>query len=329
MKKLHHVLSARQFDRKTLDFLCALTTRVREAHRTREGALRLKALLPHKLAMLYFTQPSSRTRVSFEAACKMLGMDTILVDDPKVSSEAKGESKLDSIRTFSSYVDMIIMRSPESGLADNSAQHLDQTPRPIPIINAGSSMDEHPTQALLDIYTFERSFKGIGGIDGKTIVMVGDLKRGRTVRSLAIMLTNYPGVRFIFVAPPAFRIKSDILDFLREKGFPYSETEDFNGAVVVADAVYMTRVQDEHDEEGGDSSKVDVSCFWFRQDHLRIMKPQGIVTHPGPRREELDPITDNDPHSKYWRGMRNGMWMRTAVVLSMLWTQSNPLTIFD
>ena len=178
----YHTLFAQQFDRQTLERLCALANRIRFINKTREGALYLKGLLAHKRAMLYFSQPSSRTFLSHLAACQILGMTTGSVRDAATSSEFKGESKEDSIRTFSSYFDLIIMRSPEQGLAEKMAWELSNSDRPIPILNAGSGKDQHPTQALLDIYTLIRSFETKGGIDGRTVTFCGDLMRGRTVR---------------------------------------------------------------------------------------------------------------------------------------------------
>ena len=144
----YHTLFAQQFDRDTLERLCALANRIRFINKTKEGALFLKSILAHKRAMLYFSQPSSRTFLSHLAACQILGLTTGSVRDAATSSEFKGESKEDSIRTFSSYFDMIIMRSPEQGLAEKMAWELSNSSRPIPILNAGSGKDQHPTQAL-------------------------------------------------------------------------------------------------------------------------------------------------------------------------------------
>lgn len=314
---LRHVLSARQFDRYMLGWLCALTDHIRVIGGTKQGMLWLKELFPHQRAMLYFAQPSTRTRLSFEAACQNLGMDVVVVSDPSTSSEVKGETRLDAIRTFSSYVNAIVMRTPDAGLAAEAAALLDQTPRPVPIINAGSGPDEHPTQALLDIYTLERSFRELGGIDGKTLALVGDLKRGRTVRSLAYLMEHYQGMRLILVSPPEFKMKEDVLGFLREHGIPFEETEDFDQAVAEADAVYMTRIQDEHDH-AGESRAVDISRFCFTPHHLKILKPFGVVMHPLPRRNELDAACDADARVKIWRQERNGMWVRTALLFRVL-----------
>jgi aspartate carbamoyltransferase catalytic subunit len=268
--------------------------------------------------MLYFTQPSTRTFLSFQSACHILGIKNSEIRDTATSSEMKGESIEDSLRTFSSYVDLIIMRSPVRGLCDRVASILDQSDRPIPIINAGSGPDEHPTQALLDIYTLERSFKELGGIEGKSICMVGDLKRGRTVRSLSRLLTLYPRAKIIFASPDAFKIEEDLRTFLLSSKVEFIETNNFKDALVESDAVYMTRIQDEYDTSVGDSAKVDHSAFCLNQIHLKLLKPTTVIMHPLPRRNELDPAIDNDPRAKYWRQERNGMWTRVALMTTLL-----------
>lgn len=308
-----HILHAAQFDRESLDGLCRLTDAIRKLDKSKEGLLYLKSLLPHKRAMLYFTQPSTRTFLSFQSACHIVGMPSSEIRDAAISSERKGESIEDALRTFSSYVDVIIMRTPQPGLCDRIAAYLDETHRPVPIINAGSGPDEHPTQALLDIYTLDRSFHKRGGIDGKTITMVGDLKRGRTVRSLAFLLRNYRAVRLVFVSPPEFRIGQDLRDKLTANGVMFEETDQMEDALRVSDAVYMTRVQDEWDV-AGESKAIDIRRFHLKRAHIDIMKPDAVILHPFPRREELDTALDDLPQAKYWRQERNGMWTRVALL---------------
>ncbi len=311
-----HILNADQFDREFLDYLYNLVNLVRRYDKSKEGLLYLQSLLPHVRAMLYFTQPSTRTFMSFHSACGILGIKTSEIRDSSTSSESKGESIDDSLRTFSSYVDLIIMRSPEAGLCERIADFLDATPRPVPIINAGSGPDEHPSQALLDIYTLQRSFKD-KQIDGKTICMVGDLKRGRTVRSLSRLLTNYRDVTVLFVSPEEFRISEDLRQYLSGTGIPFTETTDFEGSINQADAIYMTRIQDEYDKKG-ESEAVDHSGFCLRYDHLEQIKEHCVIMHPLPRRDEIDPKIDSDPRAKYWRQERNGMWVRVALIAILM-----------
>ncbi len=308
-----HILSSSQFDRPFLDYMCVLTDTIRRFDKSKEGLMYLQGLLAHKRAMLYFTQPSTRTFLSFQTACQIVGMKTNEIRDSSTSSERKGESIEDSLRTFSSYVDIIIMRTPVPGLCDRIASLLNETDRPVPIINAGSGPDEHPTQALLDIYTLNRSFIRQGGIDGKTITMVGDLKRGRTIRSLSWLLTNYTDTRIIFASPPEFRIGDDLRQKLVAKGLRFEETDQLEDALRNTDAVYVTRVQDEYDQ-AGESKKVDSSRFHLKHHHLKLMKESAVIMHPLPRRDELDLAIDADPRAKYWRQERNGMWTRVALL---------------
>ena len=312
----YHTLFAQQFDRGILERLCALANRIRFINKSKEGALFLKNVLAHKRAMLYFSQPSSRTFLSHLAACQILGITTGSVRDAATSSEFKGESKEDSIRTFSSYFDMIIMRSPEQGLAEKMAWELSNSSRPVPILNAGSGKDQHPTQALLDIYTLVRSFENSGGLDGRTVVFCGDLLRGRTVRSLSYLLTEFRDVRQVFVAPPELQVPADVTAILDTKGVRYEVSDDLRASVPQADAVYMTRIQDEWDSSKGASAKIDTSRFKFREEELALLKPDGVIMHPLPRRDEISTCCDRDPRAMYWRQMRNGMWIRAALIAS-------------
>lgn len=309
-----HTIVAQQFNRETLERVCTLATKIRRIAKRREGALFLASLLSHKRAMLYFSQPSSRTFLSHLSACEILGMRTGSVRDAATSSELKGESKEDSVRTFSSYFDLVIMRCPEKGLAERMAWVVGNSERRIPIINAGSGKDQHPTQALLDIYTLYRSFETQGGIDQKTVVFVGDLLRGRTVRSLSYLLTRFSNVRQVFVAPKELQIKADILEMLDERNIEYVVSDDLQTWLPQADALYMTRIQDEWDKASGESAKINTSAFKISAKDVAKMKPGAAILHPLPRRDEIATDVDNDPRAKYWRQMRNGMWVRAALI---------------
>lgn len=310
----YHTLFAQQFDRVLLERLAALANRIRFMAKSKEGALYLKSLLPHKRAMLYFSQPSSRTFLSHLAACQILGLTTGSVRDPSISSEFKGESREDSIRTFSSYFDMIIMRTPEKGLAEQMAWELSNSDRPIPILNAGSGKDQHPTQALLDIYTLLRSFENKGGLANRTVTFCGDLLRGRTVRSLSYLLTNFPNIRQIFVAPQQLQVPDDVLAILKAKQVEFAVSDNLKEATSLSDAVYMTRIQDEWDNAKGESAKIDTSRFKFGAEELKLLPKDGIIMHPLPRRDEIATCCDHDPRAMYWRQMRNGMWIRSALI---------------
>ncbi|MFW5802733.1 MAG: aspartate/ornithine carbamoyltransferase family protein [Verrucomicrobiota bacterium] len=312
-----HVLTAQQFDREMLDNLCDLATNIRHIAKNKPGMRFLSELLDHRRAMLYFSQPSSRTFLSFYAACENLGLKLAEVRDTSTSSEMKGESPEDTVRTFSSYFDLIIMRSPKQGFAERMAWLLSNTDRPVPIINAGSGKDQHPTQALLDIYTLQRSFERIGGIEGKTVVFCGDLARGRTVRSLSYLLTNYPGVRQIFAAPQQLQVGDDILRQLDEHNIEYHTTEDFHAVKADADAIYMTRLQDEWDEKTGTSAEFDQNEYRLGGSDMTMLKQTAVIMHPLPRRQEIAVDVDRDARAMYWRQVRNGMWIRAALIATM------------
>ncbi len=324
-----HVLIAQQFDRQMLDDLCSLATRIRRIAKSRTGMNFLNDLMSHKRAMLYFSQPSSRTFLSFYAACQILGMKPSEVRDASTSSEVKGESREDTVRTFSSYFDLLIMRSHLQGFAEKMAWLLSNTERPVPIMNAGSGKDQHPTQALLDIYTLQRSFERIGGIDGKKVVFVGDLARGRTVRSLACLLMKYQNVKQYFIAPDHLQISSDVLEQLDQAGVEYEVGGDFQKVIPEADAIYMTRIQDEWDKNPGESTAYDAEKFYFKLEHLRLLKQAAILMHPLPRRGEIEIAVDSDPRAMYWRQVRNGMWIRTALIATIFRRDNEIRSFFD
>ena len=318
MNKPMHILKADQFNKNFLAYLFELTDNIRRLDKSKEGQMYLQSLLNNKRAMLYFTQPSTRTFMSFQSACHILGIKSLEIRDSSTSSERKGESVEDSLQTFSSYVDLIIMRSPIAGLCDKMAQLLNSTHRPVPIINAGSGPDQHPTQALLDMYTLNRSFRESGGFKGKTIALVGDLKRGRTVRSLSQLLMQYEGVKILFVSPEEFKISQDLRTQLNQAaGLSFEETSNFKAAMGAADAIYMTRVQDEYDLSG-ESKNVNTAEFHLKMEHLPLLKKDCVIMHPFPRRDEIDPRVDRDPRAKYWRQERNGMWTRVALITNIL-----------
>ena len=310
----YHTLFAQQFGFDLLEQLAALANEIRVIAKTRAGTEFLREQVTHKRAMLYFSQPSSRTFLSFVSACQILGVPTGEVRDTAISSEFKGESREDSVRTFSSYFDLIIMRTPEKGLAEHMAWVLSNSDRPIPIINAGSGQDQHPTQALLDIYTLLRSFERGGGLRDRTVLFCGDLLRGRTVRSLSYLLTNYPNIKQVFVAPEQLQVGEDVLAILKAKSVTFERTDDFHAAIPQADAVYMTRIQDEWDSAKGESAKIDTSRFKFGLEELKLLPQRSIIMHPLPRRDEIATEVDGDPRAMYWRQMRNGMWIRTALI---------------
>jgi aspartate carbamoyltransferase catalytic subunit len=204
---------------------------------------------------------------------------------------------------------------------------LNEMARTIPVINGGSGNDQHPTQALLDIYTLFRCFAGPRGprseprytknlFAGKTIAFVGDLKRGRTVRSLTYLLCRYPGVRLVFVSPPELQIGEDILEYISRHRIEYEISDDLRANIGDLDAVYMTRLQDEWDVDG-ESKSIDYDRYSLTYDMARDFKPDLAILHPLPRRHEVDQRLDALPQAKYWAQVRNGMWMRAALFASV------------
>jgi len=299
--RLFDMIISQQLNRKIIDNIYEITNRIRHISKTRAGLLFLQSILSHKRVMLYFAQPSSRTFLSFENACHILGMKTSEIRDARVSSEVKGESFDDSLRTFSSYTNLIIIRHKEQDMAERAAWLLNTcTNRPVPIINGGSGSDQHPTQAMLDVYTLQYSFAKQGGLDGKTIMMCGDLKRGRTVRSLSYLLKNFEDVKIIYTAPQAFQMEEDVCSFLEKHKIPFHiETEALDNVLSEADAI---------------SGKTDTSKFKLRPSDMTKIRPSAIIMHPFPRRDEIDVAIDSDPRAIYWRQERNGMWTRAALI---------------
>lgn len=319
-----HVVLAQQFDKKSLEELCRLSEMVRAIHSDREGARFLRELLSHRRAMLYFIQPSTRTFLSFAAACQILGMPYDEVRNPSTSSEVKGETEDDTIRVLSQYFDLIIMRHPKEGFAEQMANLLSGARRKLPLINGGSGKDQHPTQALLDLYTLYRCFAPKHAepvvarlpdhlFAGKTIAFVGDLKRGRTVRSLVYLLCRYAGIRMLFISPPELQIGEDILEYVQRYGVAHETLHDLRPAVPECDAIYMTRLQDEYDV-AGESRDIDYARFHLTEDLASLFKPELAILHPLPRRHELARGLDHLPQAKYWEQVRNGMWIRAALI---------------
>lgn len=352
-ERLNHVIFADQLNRSLLERLGRSADRVRLLAKSREGHRFLNDQLRHKRAMLYFTQPSTRTFLSFTAACQILGMACNEVRDPAVSSESKGESPFDSIRMFSSYFDVIIMRSRIPQFAECCAYMMNDlretSRRHVPIVNGGAGADEHPTQALLDIYTIQRALsfyhdrdsshwtwfdelrkqhpKLRKGIDGKTFAFCGDIRRGRTIRSLAQLLTQYEEVTLYFVSPqhPKLALPADLRSRLLNRGVKVREFESFEdigeSAPIIEeiDCLYMTRIQREHNSPEDEQAfkEIDFTNYRLSPQLVSRMKSYAAILHPFPRDEEFGEIPttiDTDPRSYYFRQARNGMWARAALL---------------
>ena len=298
---LDHVLSSHQFDRPLLDALFAAAQRL-EGVRDGRLAGRIMATL--------FYEPSTRTRLSFESAMLRLGGAVIGTESAReFSSVIKGETLEDTIRMVAAYADVIVLRHDEAGAAARAAMVSD-----VPIVNAGDGPGEHPTQALLDLYTIHRE---LGRIEGLHVAFSGDLRYGRTARSLALLLSLFPDVRLSFVAPDVVQMRPDILALLADRGVPYRVTDSLLDTVGDVDVLYQTRVQKERFEDPGefDRARGDTRI------DLRIMGAlpvRAIVMHPLPRVDEIDPAVDADPRAAYFRQARNGVVIRMALLEMLL-----------
>lgn len=305
------MLSAQQFSRSELYGLFELADRIRKIAKSKDGLDFLQSILSHKRAVLYFAQPSTRTYLSFNNACQILGIKTSDMRSAGYSSEVKGESIEDTLETMHSYTDMIIMRHVEENLAEKAALMFNNSDKPIPIINAGSGPHEHPTQALLDVYTLCRAFKG--KVKNKTIAIIGDLKRGRAVRSLVYMLSNFDGIKFVFLSPEELKIPDDISAYLLKEKISFEESDNLEKYIKKADVFYYTRIQDEYDKQH-ESKTIDYTTFYLKPELLHQMKPNAVLLHPLPRRNEIPPEIDKDQRAWYWKQEVNGLWMRTALI---------------
>ena len=353
--RLKHLIAASQLTPELLEKLCRSADLIRRLSRNPEGNRRLRDLLAHKRAMLYFTQPSTRTFLSFMAACQILGLSCNEVRDPKTSSEVKRESRMDSIRMFSSYFDVIIMRSQISDFAECCAYLMSdlerQERRSVPIVNAGAGSDEHPTQALLDMYTIIRTFDFdensesrpsrlnelrrsfpslICGPSQKTYTFCGDIGRGRTVRSLATVLSQYEGARMIFVSPEhdVLVMDDELRQRLRMTGVEFFEVNsldaEIDGASILSqtDCLYMTRIQREHNSKDTEQeiAEIDLEPFLLSPQRVGVLKSYAPILHPFPRDSvvgEIPTSIDSDPRAMYFRQARNGMWARAALLVHL------------
>lgn len=263
-------------------------------------------LLRGKVLASLFYEPSTRTRLSFEAAMHRLGGRVITADGLQFSSLYKGESIEDTMKVVGSYADIITMRHPEQGSADIAA-----SASPVPFINAGDGPGQHPTQSLLDLYTIQ---KERGEIEGLHIAMVGDLKFGRTVHSLTTLLQLYTGIRFTFIAPESLKMPEKITKPLQEQGIEFAESQNLEDALN-ADIIYMTRVQQERFEDQDEYEKLK-HAFVFTEDHAKRTKAS--ILHPLPRVGEIEPAVDAVDHAAYFRQAANGVPVRMALLAMLL-----------
>jgi aspartate carbamoyltransferase catalytic subunit len=303
MLYMPHVLTSRQFSKEEAE---RILLRAKEME-AQCAAGKVEKLLADKIIACIFFEPSTRTRLSFEAAAIRLGANVISAEDAASNSSShKGETIEDTARIVASYADAIVIRHYEPGAAQAAASVIAK-----PVLNGGDGAHEHPTQALLDLYTIQKEH---GRLDNLTIAFVGDLKNSRTLHSLLPLLVEYPGNAFYFVSPKELRVSEEYLSDLKDKGLEYFETEDLDGTLPKADIVYMTRVQKERFETEASYESVK-DALLLNPDHLKVMKSDAIIMHPLPRVNEIDHIIDEDDRAAYFRQAQNGLYIRMALLL--------------
>jgi aspartate carbamoyltransferase catalytic subunit len=307
MEKLKHVISARQF--VDLEFLLGLFESANQMERDDLFRALTDPLRGRILATLFF-EPSTRTRFSFEAAMQKLGGGVLSAENARANSSAtKGETIGDTIRVVSGYADVIAIRHYEQGAAEAAARI-----SPVPIINAGDGVGEHPTQALADVYTIK---KELGRLSGLRVALVGDLLNGRTIHSLLPLLCLSPGVTIDLISPWQLRLPLRYREYLMEKGISFHEGEKLEGVIEHADVAYITRVQGERfaSKEEYDAVK---DVYVINAEVADRLKPEAIIMHALPRVNEISPEVDGNARAAYFRQAKNGLYIRMALLKYLL-----------
>lgn len=300
------IISVKQFSRADLEYIFGV------AHEMRGMVERVGTfdLLKGKILANLFYEPSTRTSSSFTAAMERLGGSVIPINEVKYSSVTKGESLSDTVRTLECYADVIVLRHPETGSAAIAAKAARK-----PVINAGDGTGEHPTQALLDTFTIFEEL-GVGQVDGMTVTMLGDLKYGRTVHSLARLLSLFK-VKLNYVSPDILKMPKEVMDEVGAKGIPQAEFSTLETALPETDVLYVTRVQKERFEDPADYEKVK-SAYVIDPAIMQAAKQDMIVMHPLPRVTEISMDFDDDPRAAYFRQMEYGLYVRMALLAMVL-----------
>lgn len=291
------IVSIKDFSREEIDYVLEMTDVVEPMARKGSHALDSKIM-----ATLFF-EPSTRTRLSFESAMYRYGGKCIGFAEPKVASVEKGENLADTVRVVESYADVLVIRHPLEGAARLAAEFAS-----VPVINAGTGAEEHPTQAMLDLYTIR---KELGKIDGLNVVLAGDLRYGRTVHSLAYALSLYD-INLHLVSPSILKMRKEVLEEAKGR-IKVHELEDLSKVIPEADVIYMTRIQKERFGSLEDYEKVRGS-YILTADDLTAAKPGMIVMHPLPRVDEIANSVDNTPHSKYFKQVWYGLLVRMSLI---------------
>ena len=305
---MKHIVAVEQFEREwVLDLF-------RDADRMKSASAR-DGLLNDRILATLFYEPSTRTRLSFESAMLRLGGQVLSTENAlEFSSAIKGESVEDTVRIVAGYADCIVIRHHEQGAAARAA-----TVSPVPIVNGGDGPGEHPTQALLDFYTIHDE---LNQFDDLTVALVGDLRFGRAVRSLAMMFRMTSNVNLLFVSPDAVPMGDDVRQALNAAGVRYRDEPDLGKALVVADVVYQTRIQRERFATQ-DEYRAAQGIYILNEESLALLGPKAIIMHPLPRVDEISPAVDADPRAAYFRQARNGVYIRMALLNQLLRASSN------
>lgn len=300
------IISVKQFGRDDLEYIFGV------AHEMRGMVERVGTfdLLKGKILANLFYEPSTRTSSSFTASMERLGGSVIPINEVKYSSVSKGESLPDTIRTLECYADVIVLRHPETGSAAIAAKAARK-----PVINAGDGVGEHPTQALLDTFTIFEELSA-GNVDGMTVTMLGDLKYGRTVHSLARLLSLF-NVKINYVSPEILRMPREVMDEVGEKGTLQAEYSSLEKVLSETDVLYVTRVQKERFEDPADYEKVK-GAYVIDPEIMQAAKQDMIVMHPLPRVGEISVDFDSDPRAAYFRQMEYGLYVRMALLAMVL-----------
>jgi aspartate carbamoyltransferase catalytic subunit len=305
-----HILKSQQFSREALEKLFKETDTVREQYGSPHSKRGLMTSLSGKIMFAVFYQPSSRTRFSFCSAAHYLGMTSLWTEDAaQFSSAIKGETLEDTIHVLCQYDPaVIVLRHPEVGSAEKAAAIVNKFGYDVSIINAGDGKGQHPTQALLDLYTIQCE---VGRLDNIRVVVAGDLANGRTVRSLVYLLSKYKNVSLVFLSSEELRMCDDIKQHLQEHNIEFLETTDLPSAIDGADILYWTRTQTEYG-----SKKSDLNLT-IGIPEMQLVKPGARLLHPLPRVGEISPEIDDYHRSAYFRQTKNGMFVRMALLKSV------------
>ena len=298
------ILATKQFDKEELEIIFKVASKMEPIAKGEEKS----DLLNNKYLATLFFEASTRTRLSFEIAMLRLGGSIINSTGIPFSSIIKGETLHDTAKVVANFVDVIAIRHPDIGSAEQAARASDK-----PVINAGDGHGQHPTQALLDLYTIQ---KEKGKIDGLTIAMAGDLKYGRTIHSLAYLLAHYD-VTIYFVSPEILKIPDNEIDFLKNKGIKYIETDDLKSTLPELDVLYDTRIQQERFKDLTEYERVK-SCYIINKELLKGAKKDITIMHPLPRLEEISAEVDSLPNAAYFRQSFYGVPIRMALLALVL-----------